>query len=55
MNSGGRIVFNSVSTQSEALFEEAIRECEMEISESLTMKVDEFNTIKIIKAIYKNN
>ncbi len=51
LNSGGRLLFNSVSEESEALFLEAIDECDMEVSQSTSITVDEFNRIKIVKTV----
>ncbi|MFI3295932.1 MAG: precorrin-6y C5,15-methyltransferase (decarboxylating) subunit CbiE [Rikenellaceae bacterium] len=51
LNHGGRLLFNSVSEQSEDLFMEAIGECGMEVSQTTSIRVDEFNRIKIVKTI----
>ncbi len=48
---GGKILFNSVSPQSEALFLDSAKECGLTLESQTTIKIEEFNTIKIIKIV----
>lgn len=50
MQPGGCIVFNSVSAESLALFEEAIREAGLQIVMSRHIALDNYNPITILKA-----
>lgn len=47
----GIIVFNSVSDESYELFHSAIQESSLTLGEITSIKVDDYNTIKIMKAI----
>lgn len=47
----GVIVFNSVSDESYDLFRSAIDESCLILNETISIKIDDFNTIKIMKAI----
>ncbi|MDD2953017.1 MAG: cobalamin biosynthesis bifunctional protein CbiET, partial [Parabacteroides sp.] len=51
MKENGVIVFNSVSEESKALFEEAVRQSGLRISAQTRITIDDFNTITIIKAV----
>ena len=51
LNNNGVLLFNSVSTESEELFIAAIGESNLTLKEVVTLKVDDFNTIRIIKTI----
>ena len=47
----GVIVFNSVSEESKQLFLEAIEKSKMKVESCLSLKVDDFNVIEVMKAI----
>ena len=51
MAPGGVIVFNSVSAESKALFEEAVSLCGLRVTEEVQITIDNYNTITIIKAV----
>lgn len=48
---GGIIVFNSVSQQSQDLFREAIEINNLKLTESLNIKIDDYNSILVMKAV----
>jgi precorrin-6Y C5,15-methyltransferase (decarboxylating) len=48
---GGTIVFNSVSEESRKLFEEAIGLCRLRQERSISIRIDDFNRIEVMKAI----
>ena len=50
LSKNGTIVFNSVSEESRQLFLAAIEENGLSVENSTSVKVDEFNTIEVIKA-----
>lgn len=50
MEPDGVIVFNSVSAESKALFEEAVRLSGLRVSAQTRVTIDDYNTITIIKA-----
>lgn len=50
MAPGSVIVFNSVSAESKALFEEAVSLCGLRVTEEVQITIDNYNTITIIKA-----
>ncbi|MCC8174604.1 MAG: precorrin-6Y C5,15-methyltransferase (decarboxylating) subunit CbiT [Odoribacter sp.] len=50
LNTGGTIVFNSVSEESKRAFIEVVENNQLTFSESYQIKVDDFNTIEVIKA-----
>ena len=50
LSKNGTIVFNSVSEESRQLFLAAIEENGLNVENSISTKVDEFNTIEVIKA-----
>lgn len=47
----GIIVFNSVSDESKQLFEEAVALCSLSLQPSISIKIDDFNIINVMKAI----
>lgn len=51
LSPNGIIVFNSVSDESSELFHSAIQEINLSLGEITSIKVDDYNTIKIMKAI----
>lgn len=53
LTSDGIIVFNSVSNESRIMFLEAIEKYDLQLEESITIKVDEFNAIDVMKAVKK--
>lgn len=53
INPNGIIVFNSVSLESREMFLDAIEKHNLQLEQNITVKVDDFNTIEVIKA--KNN
>ena len=52
MKENGVIVFNSVSDESKALLEEAVRQTGLRISVQTRITIDDFNTITV-NVIYK--
>jgi precorrin-6Y C5,15-methyltransferase (decarboxylating) len=48
---GGIIVFNSVSEESRELFEEAIKLYQLNPKESISIQIDDFNRIEVMKVI----
>ena len=52
MKENGVIVFNSVSDESKALLEEAVRQTGLRISAQTRITIDDFNTITV-NVIYK--
>ena len=50
LNPGGVIVFNSVSQESCVLFEESIGRLGLAIEETHEISIDDYNSIKIMKA-----
>lgn len=50
LNPKGVIVFNSVSDESRSLFLEAIENNGLKLKQSITIKVDDFNAIDVMKA-----
>lgn len=50
LNKGGTLVFNSVSPESRALFEQAINQNNLKIGQTIAIQIDHHNTIQIIKA-----
>lgn len=50
LNPSGVIVFNSVSDESRQLFLDAIESNNLKLDQSITIKVDEFNAIDVMKA-----
>lgn len=46
----GVVVFNSVSADSKDMFIEAIRKNNLQLEQCITIKIDDFNTIEVIKA-----
>ncbi len=55
LNPKGVIVFNSVSDESWNMFLEAIENNGLKLEQSITIKVDDFNTIDVMKAIKSLN
>lgn len=55
LNPNGVIVFNSVSDESRNLFLEAIENNGLKLEQSITIKVDDFNAIDVMKAIKSLN
>lgn len=53
LNDGGILVFNSVSVDSQQLFVEACQLCKLELVPNISIKIDEFNVIQVMKAIKK--
>ena len=53
LNPNGTIVFNSVSEESRQLFLESLAVNKLELNQSVSVKVDEHNTIDIIKVLKK--
>ena len=51
LQSDGVIVFNSVSNESRSLFEEAVIAYNLTLDQSVTITIDDFNTIEVMKAI----
>ncbi len=51
LRDGGRILFNSVSEHSESQFLDAAESCALKVDSITSIKVDDFNTIKIIKTV----
>lgn len=51
LKADGVVVFNSVSEESKAIFAEAAQLADMQIQKEISMKVDDHNTITILKAI----
>lgn len=51
LNSGGVLVFNSVSEESRLLFLDAIAKYGLKLVGQVALKVDDFNTIEVLKAI----
>ena len=51
LNYNGVIVFNSVSEESRNMFLEAIKNNGLKLEQSITIKVDDFNAIDVMKAI----
>ena len=47
----GVIVFNSVSLESQQLFRDAIHKYKLTLMESISIQIDNFNTIEVMKAI----
>jgi precorrin-6Y C5,15-methyltransferase (decarboxylating) len=47
---GGTIVFNSVSAESKEIFLAAAKDNDLVIKESITVAVDDFNAIEVMKA-----
>jgi precorrin-6Y C5,15-methyltransferase (decarboxylating) len=47
----GVIVFNSVSEESRPLFEEAVARHNLGLKKSISIKIDDFNTIDVMKAV----
>lgn len=47
----GTIVFNSVSEESRKLFSESVQHNHLTIQSSISIKIDDFNTIEVMKAI----
>ena len=50
LNNGGTLVFNSVSEESRALFEQAIYQNNLKIEQTIAIQIGHHNTIQIIKA-----
>ena len=48
---GGIIVFNSVSQQSQDLFRKAVEINNLKLTESLNIKIDDYNSILVMKAV----
>lgn len=53
LNDKGVIVFNSVSDESRHMFLNAINENNLYLAQSISIKVDDFNTIEVMKATKK--
>lgn len=51
LNPNGVIVFNSVSDESRNMFLDAIKNNGLKLEQSITIKVDDFNAIDVMKAI----
>ncbi len=51
LNKDGTIVFNSVSEESRQLFLDAIEENRLNLADSISVKVDDFNAIEVMKAV----
>ena len=51
LTKNGVIVFNSVSEESKQLFLEAIQQNKLRLENTISIKIDEFNTIEVMKAI----
>ncbi|MBK5720380.1 precorrin-6y C5,15-methyltransferase (decarboxylating) subunit CbiE [Dysgonomonas sp. Marseille-P4677] len=51
LNDDGTIVFNSVSDESYTLFIEALTINNLTLSDSIEIRIDDFNTIKVMKTI----
>ena len=54
LNKKGIIVFNSVSKESRQLFEEAIKQNNLLLESSTSLKVDDFSVIEVMKAKYND-
>lgn len=54
LNDEGVIVFNSVSDESLALFENAISSNNMMLEQNICMTIDDFNPIRVLKAVKRN-
>lgn len=48
---GGVVVFNSVSEESKQMFEEAVALCKFSLAPTISIKIDDFNVINVMKAI----
>jgi precorrin-6Y C5,15-methyltransferase (decarboxylating) len=48
---GGVVVFNSVSAESRKLFEEAVKPCNLKLERNISITIDDFNRIDVMKAI----
>ncbi|WP_165043640.1 precorrin-6y C5,15-methyltransferase (decarboxylating) subunit CbiE [Dysgonomonas sp. ZJ709] len=53
LNKDGVIVFNSVSEDSKSLFLSAIDSNNLRLDQSISIKIDDFNTIDVMKAKFK--
>lgn len=53
LNSKGSIVFNSVSEESRDMFLNAVEKYGLMLDQSMTIKVDDFNSIDVMKAVMK--
>ncbi|MFR9648964.1 MAG: precorrin-6Y C5,15-methyltransferase (decarboxylating) subunit CbiT, partial [Rikenellaceae bacterium] len=51
LKEGGRLLFNSVSPESQALFIDSAKQCALSIEKMMDIQVDEFNRIRIIKTV----
>lgn len=51
LSHGGNITFNSVSTESKDLFLEQIKKNNLRLKDCITVKIDDYNTIDVMKAI----
>ncbi|MDR1202377.1 MAG: precorrin-6y C5,15-methyltransferase (decarboxylating) subunit CbiE [Tannerellaceae bacterium] len=47
----GIVIFNSVSEESRRLFEEAVTRYQLNLKESISVQIDDFNRIEVMKAI----
>lgn len=50
LNPNGVIVFNSVSSESREIFISAIKKHDLQLDQNIALKVDDFNSIEIMKA-----
>lgn len=50
LNTNGIFVFNSVSKESHDLFVEACKQNNLKLEQSISIKIDDFNTIEVMKA-----